>query len=171
MWVICTHDWVWFWGGYCGITVAVPNSAPLATNLTASYHTMRGRGTIAVLYGNSDQLTRWQTGARASGCRTAVQLVYVIAWLGVKNWDKYHEYCSGSGKIARGEAASALCLSYYNTRGFYPKFHNQPCYHRLIPYSRAFRYKNTQRLLLGGWALIRESRSQGFKYSLGTCRF
>ncbi len=45
-------------------------------------------------------------------CPFVYPFVYVIAWLGNLSeiWDKYH----------------------YITSGIYPKFSDQPCYHRLV---------------------------------------
>ncbi len=39
---------------------------------------------------------------------------------------------------------STIRHSHYNTSGIHPKFHDQPCYHRLIPYSRAPAYLQVQ---------------------------
>ncbi len=39
---------------------------------------------------------------------------------------------------------NAICHSHYNTSVIYPKFHDQPCYHRLIPYSHTLAYLQVQ---------------------------
>ncbi len=74
--------------------------------------------------------------------------IYVIAWLGVKFGINTTSIVVGVAKL------------HYNTSGIYPKFHDQPCYHRLIPYSRAPAYLQVQEhaaFVARWWALIRET--------------
>ncbi len=61
--------------------------------------------------------------------------------VGSEIWDKYHEFCSGNGKI-EAECNLTLPLQYewYLSQNFTTK----PCYHRLIPYSRAPAYLQVQ---------------------------
>ncbi len=66
-------------------------------------------------------------------------LVYVIAWLGVKFGINTMSIVVGVANLHEAKW-SAICHFHYNTSGIYPKFHDQPCYHRLIPYSRAPAY-------------------------------
>ncbi len=49
-----------------------------------------------------------------------MELVYVIAWLGVK-------FGINTTSIVVG--MENFCHSHYNTCGIYPKFHSQPCYY------------------------------------------
>ncbi len=64
--------------------------------------------------------------------------------VGSEIWDKYHEYCIvGVAKLHEAKP-SAIHHSHYNTSGNYPKFHSQPRYHRLIPYSRTPAYLQAQ---------------------------
>ncbi len=65
-----------------------------------------------------------------------IVFVYVIALLGVKFGINTTSIVVGVAKLQEAKP-SAICHSHYNTSGIYPKFDDQPCYHRLIPYSRA----------------------------------
>ncbi len=61
-------------------------------------------------------------------------LVYVIGWSGAKFGINTTSIVVEVAKLNKAKP-SAICHSHYNTSGIYPKFHDQPCYHRLIPYA------------------------------------
>ncbi len=68
--------------------------------------------------------------------------VYVIACLGgkigINTTSIVWQNCTIEAK------PSAICYSHCNTSGICPKFYDQPCYHRLIPYSRTPAYLQVQ---------------------------
>ncbi len=105
-------------------------------------------------------------GSGVTNIRSGRRLVCICnSMVGSQIWDKYHEYCSGSGKVARGEAQCNLLLplqyEWYLSQISRPtmlSYINTIQPHSSLPSGTRTR---TQHLLLGGWALIRETRSQG----------